>query len=471
MNIPAYAHAIVRSALPAVPTSRQVSGLECCLCKEAFGGQAAIALSPTSTSGLFGCRSCLTRLVAQARRARDQSLTQNAERARTEAAEWQVLQDHYLATLDGVRLAAEAVARLALDGDGVEPLKVAWLSIALESAHSWAKHESPGRPESIVPDESPVHDAEFQLDLEMISAREAVADRLAYHVVNSATPAEPEMCEEFECPQDCSGQHDFFDIDCGPDQVFDDLAECGIVVERPDPAPAHAVRLRRLVDANIPKESRSRASGRDLVDVLARFGIDADDSDSLVCAAAVGLVTEAWLDEPLDEIRAARKGPSAGEVLAQSVDLYRIARESFMAAKNAGPEALLGFQAIAADVTLPWAGGSRFTLRSTGEPTADFVQNVDNRVWYTSKLMQEHGWREAVLQRAAAAAYMASDHFGMPGWRALVSSTMQKLGSLDRSSAPQALQDLADVEEKLREAPDQLGVAALDWLFDQGLLD
>lgn len=469
MNIPEYAHAAIRAAVPTVPTARQVSGLECCFCKEAFGDKAAIALGPTSTSGLFRCHSCLTRLVAQARRARDQSLAQNSEHAHAEAAEWQVLRDHHLATLESVRLAAEAVARLVVD-DELEPLKAAWLLVALESAHSWATHESPELPESIAHGESSIRDKEFQLGLEMLSARMAVADRLSYYMINSAALAEPEMCEELECPEGCSGRHDFSEIDCGPGQIFDDLAECGVVVEQPDPAPARAIRLRQLLNPGFTQEPRSETFAQDLVDLLAHRGVDTDDSETLVSAAAVGLVTEAFLNAPLDEIRAAGKGPSAGEVLAQSLDLYRIARECLAAAKDTGPEALLGFQAIAADVTLPWAGGSSFTLRATGEPTEDFVQNIDNRVWYTSKLMREQGWKEAMLQRAVAAAFGASRFFGMPGWSESVSSTIRELGSLDRSNAPSTLQDLAHVEKALREAPDRLGVAALDWLLDQGLL-
>lgn len=111
--------------------------------------------------------------------------------------------------------------------------------------------------------------------------------------------------------------------------------------------------------------------------------------------------------------------------------------------------------------------GSRFTLGSSGEPTEEFVQHVDDRVWYTSELMREHGWQHALLYRATSAVFKASTHFGMPGWPTVVAAAMERLTALDRSSAPEALGDLAEVEAALLEAPDRLGAHALDWLSGQ----
>ncbi|MFF5972454.1 hypothetical protein ACFY7C_13150 [Streptomyces sp. NPDC012769] len=135
MHIPAYAHATIRAALPTVPTSRQVGAVDCCLCDEPFGERAAVPLGPTPESGLFGCRECLTRLVARARRARDADRLRDAERARDESAEWEPARARHLARLDRVREAAEAVAELARDGE-TAALRVAWLLVSLESAYT-----------------------------------------------------------------------------------------------------------------------------------------------------------------------------------------------------------------------------------------------------------------------------------------------------------------------------------------------
>ncbi|AKN68908.1 hypothetical protein QR97_02955 [Streptomyces sp. PBH53] len=464
MHIPAYAHATIRAALPTVPTSRQVGALDCCLCGEPFGAdRGAVPLGPTPTSGLFGCPACLTRLVRQARRARDARLIQDAERARTEAAVWEARREQYLAGISSVREAAEAVTRLADEGT-VEPLRIAWLLVSLESAYAWAPENVPEPPESVGSEDTTLRDEAFRLDLGMISARAAVANRLSYHLINQATPEEPELCAELECPDDCSGRHETESIDCGPDAIFEDLSAHGVEIERGQDTGAH-------VTVTTSQEPERALRSEDLIAVLSQCGIDADDTECLVSAAAVGLVAVAWRDGPLEEIREADGGPSDGEVLAQGVDLYRRARAALLAARDDGPEALLAFQAVASDLDLPWAGGSSFTLRNSGGPLKEFVENLDNRVWYTSKVMREQGWRVGVLHRAASAALIDPAHFGMPGWPDVVASAVARLAELDRSDAPPALADLQAVESALLKAPDRLGVAALDWLVGHALLD
>ncbi|WP_406460543.1 hypothetical protein OH768_37645 [Streptomyces sp. NBC_01622] len=463
MHIPSYAHATIRAALPTMPTSRHGGVLDCCLCDESFGEERApIPLGPTPTSGLFGCHPCLTRLVTQARRSRDTRLVRNAEQAKTESALWEAERERYLADVTCVREAAEAVAKLA-DERTVDAKNIAWLLVSLESAYAWVPEDAPEPPESLGSDDNALKDEEFRLRLEMISAREAVANRLAYHLINQATPAEPELCAELECPEDCSGRHDTEHIDCGPDGIFEDLTEHGVTIDRPDDA-AHP-------SPAVPEQSDLAVDSEDLVAVLTHCGIDADDTELLVSAAAVGLVAAAWRDGPLNEIREAAGGPSDGEVFAQSVDLYRRARAALLAARDDGPEALLAFQAVASDLDLPWAGGSKFALRGCGEPTEEFVQNVDNRVWYTSKIMRELGWRTGVLHRAASAGLIDPAQFGMPGWPAAIASAMEELSALDHSDAPEALADPASVQAVLLEAPDRLGVDALDWLCGRALLD
>ncbi|MGW6241791.1 hypothetical protein [Streptomyces sp. NPDC055094] len=453
-----------------MPTSRQVGGQVCCLCDRPFGENlAAIPLGPTPASGLFGCHPCLTRLVTRARRTRDTALAQDAERIRVESAAWLPLREAHLARLGSVRQAAEAVAGLARD-EGTETLRVAWLLVSLESAYTWVP-DTPEPPASLDREDSELKDETFRLDLAMITAREAVAERLVYHLINEAQPEEPEMCAEFECPEGCSGRHDSSHIDCGPDAVFDDLAEHGITVEQPASGPL-SPRLAALLGETEAKEKRPLLPDIEehAPTVLAHFGIDADDTDVLVSVAAVGLVADAWREGPLDVIHAADDGPSDGEIFAQSVDLYRRARTALVAARDDRPEVLLAFVAVASDVDLPWAGGSGFALRSVSEPVAEFVQHVDDRVWFTAEVMRERGWRAALLHRAASAVFKAPTHFGMPGWPSAVASGMERLAVLDRSGAPEALTDLAAVEAALLEAPDRLGANALDWISRQDLL-
>ncbi|MEU0697782.1 hypothetical protein ABZ349_27885 [Streptomyces niveus] len=470
MHIPDYAHAMIRSALPNVPTSRQVGALDCCLCDEPFDDhRPPVPLGPTPTSGLFGCHPCLTRLVTRARRTRDAARSQDAEQAQAESSAWTPVRKHHLARLDSVRQAAETVAELARGGD-IKALRVAWLLVSLESAHTWVP-ETPEPPASRDSQDSELKDEAFRLDLAMITAREAVSERLAYHLINEAQPEEPEMCEEFECAEDCSGRHDSSHIDCGPDAVFEDLAHHGIVLAQPEPAPfsSRLTTLSERAGADVKRSSLQEIGGW-AHSILERFNIDPDNTAVLLNAAAVGLVEDAWREGPLDDIHSSDEGPCDGEIFAQSVDLYRRARAALVAAEEDGPEVLLAFVAIASNTDLRWAGGSRFSLRMTSESLAEFVQHVDDRVWFTTELMRQHGWRTGLLHRAASATVKAPNHFGMPGWPGTVASVIEHLAGLDRSGAPEVLTDLGAVEVALLEAPDRLGATALDWISRQGLL-
>ncbi|MER7912643.1 hypothetical protein [Streptomyces sp. NPDC096068] len=387
------------------------------------------------------------------------------------------MRERYLARLDSVREAAKAVAELVKD-EKTEPLRAAWLLVSLESAYNWVP-DAPEPPASVGQEDSDLGDGAFRLGLAMISAREAVAERLAYHLINEAQPDEPEMCEEFECPEGCSGRHDSSDIDCGPDAVFEDLAEHGVTVEPPEPEPFPSRLLSWFTKTDAEEEQEEDPKWAELEEgsaaVLAHFGIDADDTDVLVSAAAVGLVADAWRDGPLDEIRAADGGPSDGEVFAQSVDLHRRAREALVAAREEGPEALAAFVAVASDTRLRWAGGSRFMLRALSgtetEAVEGFVRHLDGRVWFTTEVMRVRSWRAALLYRAASAAVKAPGHFGMPAWPAVVDAAMARLGELDRTDAPEVLDDLTAVKNALLEAPDRLGAAALDWLVGQAVFE
>lgn len=230
MHIPAYAHATIRAALPTVPAPSQVQGVNCCLCDMPFRGRVCVPLNTFTESDLKACRPCLTRLVAQARQLRETVFTEETNRIQAALAAWKVTQDRYLATIERVRQAAEAVTQLVEDGD-IAPLRTAWLHISLESAYAWVAEDKPEAPGTADPSDTSVQEAEVGLFMAMTMSREAVADRLAYHFINEDSPLEPEMCAELECPAGCSGKHEISSIDCGPDTIFEDLMEQGIPLQ------------------------------------------------------------------------------------------------------------------------------------------------------------------------------------------------------------------------------------------------
>lgn len=230
MHVPAYAHATIRAVLPSAPTADQLRGLNCGLCDMPFGDRVLVSLNTVAESDLKACRPCLTRLVARARQLRDAALTEEASTVQAELAAWAVAREQYLATMGRVRQAAEAVTRL-VDDSGVAPLRAAWLHVSLESAHAWATDDKPEPPRAVDSADGSVHEAEVGLFIAMTLAREAVADRLAYHLISEDSPPEPEICADLECPPDCSGKHETSGIDCGPDAIFKDLSGHGISLE------------------------------------------------------------------------------------------------------------------------------------------------------------------------------------------------------------------------------------------------
>jgi hypothetical protein len=166
---------------------------------------------------------------------RDTAHTEEVSRVETELATWMATRDRYIARIDRVQQAAAAVTQLASDSD-LEPLRAAWLYVSLESAYAWATADKP-EPSLAESSDTSLREAELGVFVDMTLAREAVADRLAYHLISEDSPAEPEMCAEFECPADCSGKHEISEIDCGPDAIFDDLMEHGISCQSPQRNP------------------------------------------------------------------------------------------------------------------------------------------------------------------------------------------------------------------------------------------
>jgi hypothetical protein len=234
MHIPPYAHAEIQNAVPLEPTAAQRAGATCCLCDTSFAesGQERTAVLSGDGVRLHACRACLTPLVARARRRlHGRHATTTCDRPGHTTSP--TARERYLTGLDDVRRAAGAVAELVDDGE-LEPAQVAWLAVSLESAYAWATEDQPESSRSGNPVNASVARAEMELWVEMATARERIAHRLVYHVIDESAPPEPELCEEFECPPECSGRHETDWIDRGPDAIFEDLRSHGIAVRVQD---------------------------------------------------------------------------------------------------------------------------------------------------------------------------------------------------------------------------------------------
>ncbi|MFI6883507.1 hypothetical protein [Streptosporangium canum] len=222
------------------------------------------------------------------------------------------------------------------------------------------------------------------------------------------------------------------------------------------------------------KESAELGLPQDMLAAAAQmihqmYGIDPEDEEALLNAAAVGLVLEAWRNSPLEDIHASPTGPTDGEMFAQSVYLYCKARQALKSARKGNFRPLSALVGAMTNPDRPWAGRSSFTLRRSGADLAEFQEHVENRIWYTTSLIEKQGWREALMQRAVSAS-AASHHFGMPRWSDHVDAAMNSMKDIDPETTPTALIDHEEVRRALLEEPDRLGAEALEWLIDRGVL-
>jgi hypothetical protein len=220
--------------MPTAPSEKQALGVICALCDEPFADsrRPRIAVEPGNADSLYACRDCLTAFVAQVRR---QRYVASGRAGQGHGGTLPPALKRYLSAIENVRRAGEAVERLAETGS-LEPLQLAWLMVSLESAHAWAVEERPESFSAATEDGAEIERVELALFIQMHQVRSLVANVFTYHLINEAAPAEPEMCAEFECPSDCQGRHDADHIDCGPDDIYETLAQHGVTVRKEDAA-------------------------------------------------------------------------------------------------------------------------------------------------------------------------------------------------------------------------------------------
>lgn len=207
-----------------------------------------------------------------------------------------------------------------------------------------------------------------------------------------------------------------------------------------------------------------------------REGIGPDE-DTILSAAAVGLVELVWRNSPLERMHAGGGlrglGPSDGEMFAESVALHR-------AAKAALPRefGLLEFEDHVLDRHRPWAAGGR-TLQEMGYGSLGaFTRHVKGQ---TSTLLtiRDDGYRLLLGYRITVTRLRGRDHYGMPRWPAIAASVRELLLTpghpawLARARdtvlavAPPGTPLPDALHRALLDGPDVLPLAVLDWLADR----
>jgi hypothetical protein len=208
-----------------------------------------------------------------------------------------------------------------------------------------------------------------------------------------------------------------------------------------------------------------------------REGIGPDE-DTILSAAAVGLVELVWRNSPLEEMHAGGglrgRGPSDGEMFAESVALHRVAKAALP--REFG---LLEFEDHVLDRHRPWAAGGR-TLQEMGcGSLGAFTKHVRAR---TNALLaiRDDGYRLLLGYLIMVTRLYGRDHYGMPRWPAIAGSVRELLltpghpGWLGDSPGQERDTALAvappgtplpeALHRALLDRPDTLPVPVLDWL-------
>jgi hypothetical protein len=230
--------------------------------------------------------------------------------------------------------------------------------------------------------------------------------------------------------------------------------------------------------------SRRNAELRQLVESQwsewEREGIGPDE-ESILGAAAVGLVEEVWRNSPLEDMHAGGGmrgcGPTDGEMFAESVALQRVGKAALP--REYG---LLEFEDHVLDRNRPWAAGGR-TLQEMGYGhLGAFRTHVRGR---TNALLslRRHGYRLMFGYLVARTKFSGDDHYGMPRWPGIAVSVRELLLTPEHPAwlsdsptqrreealavAPTGTPPPDRLYRVLLDGPDKLPLAVLDWLTEQ----
>jgi hypothetical protein len=213
---------------------------------------------------------------------------------------------------------------------------------------------------------------------------------------------------------------------------------------------------------------------------LEREGIG-PDPDSILDAAAVGMVERVWRNSPLEDMHAGKRGPSDGEVFAESVALQGVARAALI---QGGSSGLLAFEGHVLDRERPWAAGGR-TLQDMGYGhLGAFTRHVKQQIDVLMDI--DEGLREATSSWLLDHDYghlrkAASRHGGMPGWPGIVAGVRAVLenpehpawnghGRESITAAPAETPPPDQLCRILIDAPDKLPLSVFDWLTHKGVM-
>ncbi|WP_330252919.1 hypothetical protein OG874_43960 [Nocardia sp. NBC_00565] len=216
------------------------------------------------------------------------------------------------------------------------------------------------------------------------------------------------------------------------------------------------------------------------------IGVDPDDDEQVLSAAAAGLVQMVWRnDSETENIHCAGRGLDDLVMFAESTDLHHHALDVMYGAKS-----LLQFEEHLLDRKRPW-GGTDKTLAQMGR---GHLREFDKQIRRNINLalaLTEHTCIYDVnddLPSTLVVYILAdtplstsrphNDHFGLPGWEVVVQRIGILLADPNHPNWPQTGSDygahaiatmpagttITELQDTLRRQPSQLPADVLDWV-------
>ncbi|MER5326756.1 hypothetical protein [Streptosporangium roseum] len=202
------------------------------------------------------------------------------------------------------------------------------------------------------------------------------------------------------------------------------------------------------------------------------------DQETIISAAAVGLVIEVWRNSPLEEMHTGGgkrgKGPDDPEMFAESTALHRHAVRALASEKK---YALFSFEEHVLDRNRPWAASGR-TLQEMGYGyLGAFTKHVKDRTNALLGFDEKYGRRVLLAYLIMRAKSHGSQHMGMPLWPTIVETVCAMatdpghpawrnadsiVSALD--ARPAELPSVDALRDTLLCAPYELPLPVLKWL-------
>lgn len=193
-------------------------------------------------------------------------------------------------------------------------------------------------------------------------------------------------------------------------------------------------------------------------------------ADSIVSAAAVGLVETVWRNSPVEDAHASHRGPHDGQMMAQSLELYNVA----IATLRRQPLTLLDFEDYVLDFERMWRGTTRTVKDMLYGQLGAFRKHVKKEINLLLAIEDKEGYEILLGFLCLKTRFSGSNHFGMPDWPRIITAAINHLRRPDDPCWHDHYESsIQKIPRELAARPDELSRILINepWKFDSEKLD